>query len=113
MTDITEPVTLEVPHQIMSQMPEALRTRMSKQMQRWFGVEVSGEELRLFNFRVKIDDRTPPEWMLFFEALRAGHWDSVEIALETLRKVRPDTIKKRTVPEAKLSIPGIDLPHGP
>lgn len=99
--------TIEVPHELMRSMPENLAERMCKQMHRWFGVEAVPGDLRLLNFRVNIDDRTPPEWMLLFESLRAGNWNAVELALEQLRKVRPETIKKRTV-SATLSTPGDD-----
>lgn len=97
--------TMQVDHAILTKMPPNLAKAMCVQMKRWLGVEATPKDLRSTNLVIKIDDRTPPEWLLLFEALRVGHWDSVSAALEQLRKVRPDTIKKRTV-SATLRMPG-------
>ena len=95
--ELTGPSTIEVRHEIIAACPRPLLARMCKQMNRWFDLDTEPDDLQRMNFRVRVDDRTPPEWMLLFQALQVGHWNAMEIALESLRKVRNETIRKRTV----------------
>jgi hypothetical protein len=97
---------MRVEHEIMAKMPPNLAKAMCVQMKRWLGVEATPKDLKSMDLVIRVDDRTPPEWMLLFAALQPGHWESVSAALEQLRKVRPETIKKRTV-TATFRNPGV------
>ena len=87
----------EVPHEVLIQAPPGLLTEVAKQLERWFYVDSSVIDLQTTDLRVRVNDNTPPEWVLMLEALQVAHWDTVRTAIGVLKAVRKDSIRRRGI----------------